>query len=181
MNPRLAPSGCRPLAPERIAACHRCRAMSRTPQLRLHTARPTPKAPGSKNIHPGRHRSHSTIQMRCLQEGSDVNGATIARPKWTGISPLDVNIKGNTMPSTGKMAPDGVAIAQAFAQEPTGADAGPRSRPPHHPTPSTPCPAAPRKHHQTGVDALAARGSRKAAPAATPSDKAARKAGPDST
>ena len=28
MNPRLAPSGCRPLALERIAACHRCRAMS---------------------------------------------------------------------------------------------------------------------------------------------------------
>ena len=154
--------------------------MSSLPSHVPHAAAPTSRckthteAPGSKNIRPGRHRSHNTIQMRCLQEGSDANGATIARPKWTGISPLDVNARGNTMPPTGKAAPNGIAVAQAFAQEPTSADARPRSRPHHHPTPSTPCLAAPRKPHQTGVDAPAARGSRKAASVATPSDKAAR-------
>ena len=120
-------------------------------------------------------------KMRRLQEGSDANGATIARPKWTGISPLDVNARGNTTPPIGKAAPDGVVVVQAFAKEPTSADAGPRSRTPHHPTPSTLCPATPRKPHQTGVDTPAACGSRKAASAATPSDKTARGDGPDST
>ena len=79
--------------------------MSLTPQLRLHIARPTLKASGSKNIHPGRHRSHNTIQMRCLQEGSDANGATIARPQWTGISPLDVNARETRRPQQGKQRP----------------------------------------------------------------------------
>ena len=132
--------------------------MSSLPSHVPHAAAPTSRckthteAPGSKNIRPERHRRHNTIQMRRLQERSDANGATIARPQWTGISPLDVNARGNTTPPTGKTAPYGIAVAQ----EPTSADAGPRSRTPHHPTPSTSCPAAPRKPHQTGVDAPAA-------------------------
>ena len=161
--------------------------MSSLPSHAPHAATPTSRckthteALGSKNIRPEGHRSHDTIQMRCLQEGSDANGATIARPQWSGISPLDVNARGNTTPPTGKAAPYGVAVAQAFAQKPTSAYAGPRSRPSHHQTPSMMCPAAPRKPHQTGVDAPAARGSRKAASAATPSDKTTCGDGPDST
>ena len=91
-NPHLAPSGCKPSA---------------EPQIH--------QAPRSANAE-GDIKAASTIQMQHLQEGSDVNGATIARPQRTGFSPLDDNARWeDTTPPTGKAAPTGIAVVKAFA------------------------------------------------------------------
>jgi len=67
--------------------------------------------------------------MRRLQEGSGANGATIARPKWTGISPLDVNARGNTTPPTGKAAPDSVAVTKLSPKNPQAQMPGQEAEP----------------------------------------------------
>ena len=69
------------------------------------------------------------IQMRRLQEGSDVDGATIARPKWTGFSPLDDMLEGKHDAPNREAAPNGVAVAKAFTQEPS-MNVGSRSQTP---------------------------------------------------
>jgi hypothetical protein len=87
----------------------------------------------------------------------------------------------NTTPPTRKVAPNCVAVAKAFAQDPTSAKARPRSQTPRHHHLQRRCPIAPQKPHQRGINASAARGSRIAASATTPSDGAAYGAGPNST
>jgi len=55
--------------------------------------------------------------MQRLQ-GHDAKDAVVARPKWTGFSPLEEDARGggSTTPPTGKTAPTGVAVVKAFAQ-----------------------------------------------------------------
>jgi len=62
-------------------------------------------APTSSREPMPRIEAAAIIQMRRLQEGSDADGATVARPKWTGFSPLDDMLEGNTTPPTGKRRP----------------------------------------------------------------------------
>ena len=57
--------------------------------------------------------------MRRLQEGSDANGVTVARPKWTEFSPLEDMLVGKYDAPNREAAPNGVTIAKAFAQEPS--------------------------------------------------------------
>jgi hypothetical protein len=62
-------------------------------------------------------KATTTIKMERLQEGSDIDDATIARPQWTGFSPLDDNARGEDMTApTGKAAPTGIAITKAFSR-----------------------------------------------------------------
>jgi hypothetical protein len=61
-------------------------------------------------------KAATTIQMQRLLEWSDADDATIARRWRTGFSPLDVNAREDTMPSTGKAAPTSVAVAKASTQ-----------------------------------------------------------------
>ena len=53
-------------------------------------------APTSSREPMPRNEAAAIIQMRRLQEGSDADGATVARPKWTGFSPLDDMLEGKT-------------------------------------------------------------------------------------
>ena len=57
--------------------------------------------------------------MRRLQEGSDANGVTVARPKWTEFSPLEDMLVGKYDAPNREAAPNGVIVAKAFAQEPS--------------------------------------------------------------
>ena len=68
--------------------------------------------------------------MRRLQEGSDADGATVARLKWTGFSPLDDMLEGKHDVPNREAAPNGVAVAKAFAQEPSSTNARSRIRTP---------------------------------------------------
>ena len=110
--------------------------------------------------------------MRRLHEGSDANGVTVARPKWTEFSPLEDMLVGKYDAPNREAAPNGVAVAKAFAQEPSSTLAGSRSRTRASLHRHRRCPGAPRKPLKRGIDALAARSSRTAASAATPSDRA---------
>ena len=80
-----------------------------TQQLQLHVAKPvsTCRMGAEKQEHPPRRlRSHDEVQIRRLQQGSDNNAAAVARPQWTGFSPIDVDTRrGYTTPPTGKAAP----------------------------------------------------------------------------
>jgi len=72
--------------------------------------------------------------MRRLQEGSDANGVTVARPKWTEFSPLEDMLVGKYDAPNREAAPNDVAVAKAFAQKPSSTLAGSRSwtRASHH-------------------------------------------------
>ncbi|XP_066372298.1 DNA mismatch repair protein MSH4-like isoform X1 [Miscanthus floridulus] len=87
-------------------------------------------APTSSREPMPRIEAAAIIQMRRLQEGSDADGATVARPKWTGFSPLDDMPEGKHDAPNREAAPNGVAVAKAFAQEPSSTNAGSRSRTP---------------------------------------------------
>jgi hypothetical protein len=49
-------------------------------------------------------------------------------PPSQGFHPWIKELEGNTMPTTGKVAPTRVAVAKAFPQDPTSANVGPRSQ-----------------------------------------------------
>ena len=70
------------------------------------------------------------IQVRRLQEGNDADGATVARPMWTGFSPLEDMLERKHDVLNRGLAPNGVAIAKAFAQESSSTNVELRSRTP---------------------------------------------------
>jgi hypothetical protein len=88
------------------------------------------EAPRSEEQSPRRHRGHDEIQTRRLQEGSDADGATVARPKWTGLSPLDDSARGDTQrPQQGKRHPQ-VSPSLGFRpRSPQARTLGQESRP----------------------------------------------------
>ena len=61
-----------------------------------------------------------------------------------GFHPWTLTLGGYTKPPAGKAAPNGVATAKTFAQDPTSANAEPRSQTPRHLTPSNT--AVPQSH-----------------------------------
>ena len=65
--------------------------------------------------------------MRRLQEGSDANGVTVARPKWTEFSPLEDMLVGKYDAPNREAAPTSVAGAKAFAQQPSSTNVGSRA------------------------------------------------------
>ena len=99
-------------------------------------------------------------------------GVTVARLKWTEFSPLEDMIVGKYDAPNREAALNGVAVAKAFAQEPSSTLAGSRSRTRASLHRHRRCPGDPRKPLKRGIDAPAARSSRTAASAATPSDRA---------
>jgi hypothetical protein len=100
-----------------FASCHRCRATS--PNVVASTSRCKP------HLHPQSRRweakastegnAEAETSARRLQEGSDVQEATVTYPRWTGLSPM----KDATMrhPQQGEVVPSGVTVAETFAQD----------------------------------------------------------------
>jgi len=124
-HPQRPPTTPHPQQPptdeEQSAPCYRCRATSSTQQLRLHVtgfglARQAASKRWRATIEDN-NQGHKDFQMQRLQ-GHDAKGAVVARPKWTGFSPLEEDARGggSTTPPTGKTAPTGVAVVKAFAQ-----------------------------------------------------------------
>ena len=144
----------------------------RPPPVIVAKLNPRRAAPTSGRKPMPRIEAAAIIQMRRLQEGSDADGATVARPKWTGFSPLDDMLEGNTTPPTGKQRPVASPSPRLSPKNPLARTPGREAGPPASLHRHRRCPAAPRKPLQRGIDAPAARSSRTAASAVTPSVRA---------
>jgi len=145
-------------------------------QLRLHAASPPstrrPDAEKRRASTEGNVVVKTRSNQRRLQEGHDVDKTPPSLVQdGPGFHPWKAML-GNTTPSAGDAAPKDVVVVKAFAQ-----------RVPQHKCPTKTrtlsccrhrrhCPAIPTKPFQSGIDAPAARNSRIAASAATPSEQA---------
>ena len=100
---------------------------------------PSPRvewAPRSKRVHPGDFEATTKSKYDAFNKGAPNNAVAVARPQWTGFSPWASTLGGKHDAPNRESGANGVAVAKAFAQDPTSVNVGPRSRTPRRPTPS---------------------------------------------
>ena len=86
------------------------------------------------SIHPGEATTKSKYDA--FNKGATTTTPPSHIHNGPGFHPWTSTLGGYTTPPAGKAAPNGVAAAKTFAQDPTSANVGPRSRTPPNPSPS---------------------------------------------
>lgn len=114
-----------------------------------------------KSINRRRRHGRDEFQRR-LQEGDDIGNATAARPRWTELSPKETGGARRPRASPSPKFSPKRSPSTSSGQDPGHSCCHRRRR----------CPAIPQNPIQRSIDASAARGSRIAASAATPSGQA---------
>ena len=92
-------------------------------------------------------------------------------PPSQGFHPWMKELERNMMPPTGKAAPTGVTIAKAFTQSSPLAKSSAKKQVPDPPNTAITAVPPPYQSSSKGINAPAARSSRTAASAATPSNR----------